>query len=84
MTKYIVEIYYGKERKPYKTFEASLPKGEFPKFTSSKECFDLRIAQPDRAKVRYAENGRVVAEKYWDINGNGRLRWNRDFVKYGY
>lgn len=69
MTKYIVELYYGRERKPYETFHASLPNGEFPKFTSSKECFDFRITA-DRAKVRYAENG--------------RLRWNRDFVKYGY
>lgn len=83
MTKYIVELYYGRERKPYKTFHASLPNGEFPKFTNSKECFDFRI-DADRAKVKYAENGRVVAEKYFDVYGNGRLRWNRDFVKYGY
>lgn len=84
MTKYIVEMYYGKERKPYETFEASLPKGKFPRFTNSEDCFNFKLSRVHRAKVREASTGVVVAEKYIDVNGNGRLRWNRDFVKYGY
>lgn len=77
MTKYIVELYKGREKKPYKTFEASLPDGARPSYTNSEKCFDFRLSHESRAKVKYASNGQLVAEKYIDKDGNGRLRWKR-------
>lgn len=75
MTEYIVEKYMKGARKPYETFKASLPDGERPIYTNSKECFNFRLSHVSRAKVRYASNGQIVAEKYIDYYGNGRLRW---------
>ena len=75
MTDYIVELYSRNARKPYDSFKASLPDGSRPTFTNSKECFNFRISFTPKVKVRYASNGQIVAEKYVDANGNGRLRW---------
>lgn len=77
MTDYIIELYEKGAKKPYQRYKDSLPDGSRPSFTNSKECFDFKLSHIPRAKIRYASNGKLVAEKYMDINGNGRLRWKR-------
>lgn len=77
MVDYIVEFYEKGARKPYERQLMSLPYGSHPTFTNSKECFNFKLAFVPKAKVRYASNGSVAAEKYIDANGNGRLRWKR-------
>lgn len=81
MTDYIVELYSKNARKPYDSFRASLPDGERPTYVNSKECFNFRLSAirigSSRVKIRYASNGQIVAEKYIDYYGNGRLRWFR-------
>lgn len=77
MTKYIIELYGKGARKPYETFTASLPDKSHPTFTNSKECFEFKLSHCGRVKVRYASNHKLAAEKYMDVNGNGRLRWHK-------
>lgn len=74
---YIVEFYAKGERKPYKREIMSLGYGEHPKFTNTKECFNFKLSQAPKVKVKYASNGMLAAEKYYDENGNGRLRWKK-------
>jgi len=77
MTEYIIELYEKRARVPYKKFRAVLPDGARPTYTNSKECFDFQLSYSQRVKIRYASNGQLVAVKYIDINGNGRLRWKK-------
>ena len=77
MTEYIIELYEKRGRVPYQRFKATLPDGARPTFTNSKECFDYKLSYTPRVKIRYASNGQLVAVKYIDVNGNGRLRWKK-------
>lgn len=77
MTEYIIELYTKGAKKPYQRYKDSLPDGARPSFTNSAECFNFSLSHVRRAEIRYASNGKLVAEKYIDKNGNGRLRWKR-------
>lgn len=77
MVDYIIEFYGKRDRKPYERMIMSLPYGVHPKFTNSEECFNFKLCFAPKVKVKYASNGMLAAEKYIDINGNGRLRWKK-------
>lgn len=76
MTEYIIELYTKGSRKPYQVFTDSLPDRARPRFRNTAECFNFKLSQlGGRALIRYKSNGKLVAESYIDVNGNGRLRW---------
>lgn len=74
---YIVEFYAKNGKKPYQREILSLPYGVHPKFTNSEECFNFKLSMVPKVKIKYASNGVLAAEKYMDVNGNGRLRWKK-------
>lgn len=76
-TEYIIELYTKGSRKPYSVYRDTLPAGSRPRFTNSEDCFNFKLSYVIKAKIRYASNGELVAEKYIDVNGNGRLRWKQ-------
>ena len=75
MTEYIIECYEKGAKKPYKIFKDSLPNRDRPKYTNSKQCFDNKLDSIPRFKIRYANNGKLVAVSSMDANGNKRVRW---------
>jgi hypothetical protein len=75
MTKYRIEVYKKGAKRPYDVFIASLPNATRPTYTKYVECFGGRLDKLERVRIKYARNGGLVAEKYTDRKGNGRLRW---------
>ena len=75
MTKYRIEIFKKGARKPHDILIATLPNGSRPTYTKYSECFGGRLDRVERAKIRYDRSRGLVAEKYTDRKGNGRLRW---------
>lgn len=75
MTKYRIEVFKKGARTPYDVIIASLPNGTRPTYTKYSECFGGRLDKLERVKIRYAKSNGLVAEKYTDRKGNGRLRW---------
>ena len=76
MTEYIIEKYEKGARIPYERYVDTLPDRARPKFTNSADCFNFKLSHcAGRVLIRYKSNGKLVAERYIDKNGNGRLRW---------
>ena len=75
MTEYIVELFEKNAKKPYSRYKDSLPDYYRPTFINSTECFNGKLVNIPRVKVRYVSNGKLVAVNYVDRHGKQRLRW---------
>lgn len=75
LREYELQFFMGKARTPFEVKIIEWPADLKETYTNKKNCFNFALSQINRASVIDRRTGRIVAKKYIDTNGNGKLKW---------